>query len=433
MTPKRLRSDPGGDWSPLSVAGSAVACCSQWSPSKLAPGDGWLACRSGALLWSPDESRPDALLAAFLGAPDAESTRGAVTAAVVDAGARRRRLRPRDVGAAPARRRHGRRRRGDRRAVAPPAVRRDVAYLGRARRARATGAGRGGRRRGARTTGTDVGDGVVRAGGFRLTANPAWPSAPPAAADLRRSSRTAHRPEPAAPSRRRGTIDRRRPARPRHRWRLDGRQHRARRARSAPRRGRRRRNRNPSPFRSSEGRSPSPGAAAPPATPTRRVERHAVSAAATSSISPRRSSTSPSRSSPSWSATTATTIADPRADHRRPPSRSGRRRPRRRRRAARAARATGRVADARRRPRRRVDDHRHRLRLAARHRARAARRRRRCASSRGRRTRCRPATSCSSAAPPRSASWSLLRGLVPIVAVTLYELGRTVTRPGGRA
>ena len=50
-----------------------------------APGRGWLAHRAGALLWSPDEARPDALLAAFLGARDAESTRDAVTAAVIDA------------------------------------------------------------------------------------------------------------------------------------------------------------------------------------------------------------------------------------------------------------------------------------------------------------------------------------------------------------
>ena len=52
---------------------------------ELAPGAGWLACRSGALLWSPDASRPDAVLDAFLGAPDAESTHAAVTAAVVGA------------------------------------------------------------------------------------------------------------------------------------------------------------------------------------------------------------------------------------------------------------------------------------------------------------------------------------------------------------
>jgi hypothetical protein len=50
-----------------------------------APGRGWLAHRAGALLWSPGETRPDALLAAFLGARDAGSTRDAVTAAVIDA------------------------------------------------------------------------------------------------------------------------------------------------------------------------------------------------------------------------------------------------------------------------------------------------------------------------------------------------------------
>jgi hypothetical protein len=50
-----------------------------------APGRGWLVHRVGALLWSPGETRPDALLAAFLGSRDAQSTRDAVTAAVIDA------------------------------------------------------------------------------------------------------------------------------------------------------------------------------------------------------------------------------------------------------------------------------------------------------------------------------------------------------------
>ena len=50
-----------------------------------APGRGWLAHKDGALLWSPGDARPDALLAAFLGSRDAGSTRDAVTAAVIDA------------------------------------------------------------------------------------------------------------------------------------------------------------------------------------------------------------------------------------------------------------------------------------------------------------------------------------------------------------
>jgi hypothetical protein len=53
---------------------------------EVAPGTGWLAHRPGALLWSPDDGRPDGLLAAFLDAASSGAqSRAAVTAAVVDA------------------------------------------------------------------------------------------------------------------------------------------------------------------------------------------------------------------------------------------------------------------------------------------------------------------------------------------------------------
>ena len=146
------------------------------STVEVAPGDGWLACRSGALLWCPDPSRPDALLAAFVDAPDAESTRAAVTDAVVGAAL--------DVPAFALVTWMG-----DLHVVVMGAV--DVetdapslpllsgatsrtwvehGVVGTAP-VEVVAGGRPG-------AGTDVGDGVVRAGGFRLTATPGWVAAP---------------------------------------------------------------------------------------------------------------------------------------------------------------------------------------------------------------------------------------------------------------
>ena len=79
--------------------------------------------------------------------------------------------------------------------------------------------------------GTAVGPGVVRAGGFRLTTTAGRAAERPPSPARTGTSRTGG---PGG-----GAVERRSAARPSHRRRLDGRQHRARRARIAPRRARR--------------------------------------------------------------------------------------------------------------------------------------------------------------------------------------------------
>ena len=393
------------------------------STVEVAPGDGWLACRSGALLWCPDPSRPDALLAAFVDAPDAESTRAAVTDAVVGAAL--------DVPAFALVTWTG-----DLHVVVMGAV--DVetdapslpllsgatsrtwvehGVVGTAP-VEVVAGGRPG-------AGTDVGDGVVRAGGFRLTATPGWVAAPRRWWPGRRrrwiptptSCRSRH------PSRRRRDDPRCSTSSPvATGWRTASAS--AHPVRSSPRppTWNRRRSRHRA---SPRARSRSLRARAPPAIPTRRRAPPA-SSAGISSISPRHSSRWPSRSwRCSWLTTVSASPSPARSSSaavriRRPPA--SRTRP-----SSSCSPSDRRVTHAPRRARRRVDDHRHRLWLAPRHRARASRRRagapRAVDVSRGANRR-RTAPWRPRRDPPRGACSG---GVLPIVAVTLYELGRTVS------
>ena len=336
---------------------------------ELAPGAGWLACRSGALLWSPDESRPDALL-------DAVPRRSRRRVDARPPSPRRWSVRRSTSRRSPSSR--GRRpctswswapstwRRTRRRSPCSPAPRRarGSSTACRARTMVVVCAGT------APAGGTDVGSGVVRAGGFRLTAatrrcrrarrQPAVPAAPvrppaePAPGAVPRAARPCSTSSPAAT----GWTTASGSARPERCSTSD--------AGSGARRA--------GPRSSREGTVTVPGRHCPSGhanPPTQASCRRCGDL----SISPRRSSRSPSRSSPTWRATTARPsrspersssgadpILVPPVSRTMPPSDWC------------SPERPGVVADAPRRPRRRVDDHGHRLRLAPRHRARPARR-----------------------------------------------------------